>query len=108
MGLIDIIPIVQHGMSIITLIILSLSFVGTIAILKWLTKRLDNHDYKLEMHEKLFQEVREEFAGSKVQFEQLKGSIEKTQMVVDRIDCSLSDIAKTNVEVLKSYLTKDK
>ena len=106
MGFIDIIPIEYDGMSIFTLIILVLATIGSYGLLKWIVLRLDGHDEKFNAFDKIVKEVREDFADGRVQFSELKGSIRETQIVVERIDRSLGEIAKTNADVISLMLKK--
>jgi hypothetical protein len=106
MSVYEIIPIENCGMSVITGIILFFAGVGSVIVIKWIVGRLDKHDEKLEEHENVFDEIRHDFADGRVQFTELKGSIKQTEIIVARIDKSLSDIAKTNTEVIRSYLKK--
>jgi septal ring factor EnvC (AmiA/AmiB activator) len=107
MSIFEVIPIEEEGISVITCIIFFFAGVSSIAVLKWIISRLDKHDERLDCHEKVFDEVRHDFADGRVQFTEIKGSVKQTQTIVDRIDKSLSDIAKTNTKVIESYLRKE-
>lgn len=102
----EFLPIINEGMSVITAIVLFFAGIGSIVVLKWIIDRLNKHDERLECHENVFNDVRGDFADGRVQFTEMKGSIKQTQIIVDRIDKSLSDIAKTNTKVIESYLKK--
>ena len=103
----SIVPIEYEGMSIITALVLFFMGVGFMAVLKWIRERLAVQDEKLEEHDKFVDDIRSEFADNRVQCAEMKGSIKQTQMVVDRIDRSLENIAKTNTKVIESYLKRD-
>jgi len=101
MTIYNFIPIENEGMSVITLLVLAFAGMGSLAILRWLIQRLDDHDTS-------FKAVAIELSNGRVQFAELKGSIRETKMIVDRIDASLSDIARTNTKVIESYLNNDR
>ena len=106
MSIFNIVPVEYEGMSVITMIVFFFVGVGTMAILKWTRERFETQDDRLEEHDKFVRDIRGAFADNRVQCAEMKGSIEKTQTIVDRIDHSLSDIVKTNNQVLGSYLRR--
>ncbi len=106
MGLYEFIPIENEGMSVVSALVLFFSGIGSWVIMKWIIEKFNYHDKVLTAHEKMFDEVTRELNNSKIQFTEMKGDIKQTRMIVDRIDKSLSDIAKTNTKVIESFLRK--
>lgn len=107
MSIYNILPIENSGMSVITAMVFFFSSIGLMAVLQWLKERFRLQDEKIEEHDKFVDEIKKEFSDNRVQYTELKGSIQRTQMVVDRIDSSLSDIVKTNTKVIESFLKKN-
>ena len=107
MSIYNILPIENSGMSVITAMVFFFSSIGLMAVLQWLKERFRLQDEKIEEHDKFVDEIKKEFSDNRVQYTELKGSIQRTQMVVDRIDSSLSDIVKTNTKVIESFLKEN-
>lgn len=100
----DIVPLENEGMSVITAIFFLFAGAGIAVLVKYLTSRLDDQDIRINNHDSCVDELRGELAAGRVQFAEVKGTISQTQIVVDRIDSSLSDIAKTNARVIEVFL----
>lgn len=113
MNLPEFIPIEYEGMSVITGIILSFAAVGVIAILKWVTDKFQEQDAKIkdvdvrvDHHDTCVDEIRKEMSDGRVQSAEIKGTIQETKTVVERIDGSITEITKTNMDVLKSLIER--
>lgn len=108
MSLYEFIPVEKEGMSVITALIFFFASLGALALINWVKDRLNTHDEILEKHDKTFEQVKDELIKNRIQYTKMEGTIEKTQIIVDRIDKSLSDIARTNTKVIENYLSKGK
>lgn len=106
MSIYEFVPIENEGMSVISATVFFFSGVIAILILNWTINKFKEQDNRIAKHDNCVDELRNDLADGRVQFEKVKGSIEQTQIVVDRIDQSLSDIARTNTKVIESYLRK--
>ena len=106
MSIYSIIPIEYSGMSIITVIVLFFGTVGGGFVLKWICERFDKQDEKIAEHDRFVDDVRANLADNRVQFAEMNGAIQQTRMIVDRIDKSVSDIAKTNIKLLETLYKK--
>lgn len=106
MSIYSIIPIEYSGMSIITVIVLSLCTLFGGFVMKWICERFDKQDVKIAEHDRFVEDVREDLADNRVQFAEMNGAIQQTRMIVDRIDKSVSDIAKTNLKLLETLYKK--
>lgn len=108
MSIYSIIPIEYSGMSIITVIVFFFCAVGGGMVLKWICERFDKQDERISEHDRFVEEVKDDLADNRVQFAEMNGVIQQTRMIVDRIDKSVSDIAKTNIKLLEALYKNNK
>ena len=101
MSIYEILPIENNGMSVITVILFFGAGVFFMAILKWIIMQFDlnnirfkEHDIKFKEHDECVQEMRNELANGRVQFAELKGSIQNTENIVSRIEKSVSELIR--------------
>ena len=106
MSIYSIIPIEYSGMSIITAIVFFFSAFGFGVVIKWMCDRFDKQDEKIADHDKFVEDVKEDLADNRVQYAEMNGAIQQTRMIVDRIDKSVLEIAKTNTKMLETLYKK--
>ena len=112
MTIYDIVPVENHGMSVITLIvffiIISFATVGLGVFMRLIVDKFQEQDKRFDEHDDCVKELRGELSDSRVRFAEVQGTMEKIQMVVDRIDIQMSELGKTNSRIIESLLKKEK
>ena len=114
MTIFGILPIEEEGISVLSLFIFAFAGIGAAVVLKWVTERFEKQDERFKAqdekfthHDQCVEEIRKELSDGRVQFAKMDGTLSQIRMIVDRIDASSSDIAKTNMKVIESYLKRD-
>ena len=89
-------------------IIISFATVGLGVFMRLIVDKFQEQDKRMDEHDDCVKELRGELADGRVRFAEVQGTMEKIQMVVDRIDVQMSELGKTNTRIIESLLKKEK